>query len=72
MCRNDAPNGFTQNMSACSGSRTVMCPATPSPKPNRPNTRSAPASCSLRWRRSSSTESKTGGRGSESPSWVGT
>src|SRR5271154_6367318 len=49
------PKGFTQKWSVSSGSRAVMWPATPSEKPKRPNTRSAPASFCLRCRRSSST-----------------
>ena len=48
MWRKLIPNGFTQNMSGYSGSRTVMWPATPSPKPNLPKMRSAPARCVLR------------------------
>ena len=55
------PNGLTQKWSVNSGSRAVMWPATPSEKPNRPNSRSAPASLCLRCRRSSSTVSKAGG-----------
>ena len=43
------PNGLTQKWSGRSGSRTVMCPATPSAKPNLPKMRSAPASLALRW-----------------------
>ena len=35
MCLKFMPNGFTQKRSGCSGSRTVMCPATPSSNPNR-------------------------------------
>ena len=49
------PKGFTQKWSVSSGSRAVMWPATPSEKPKRPNSRSAPASFCLRCRRSSST-----------------
>lgn len=65
------PNGLTQNRCSSSGSRTVMCPATPSPKPNRPKIRNAPASCCLRCRRSSADVANVGGRGSEMPSCVG-
>ena len=65
------PNGLTQNQSGCSGSRTVMCPATPSEKPKRPNSRKPAASCSLRYCRSSSTESKVGGTGSWAFSGIG-
>src|SRR5438270_5051901 len=49
------PNGFTQKWSGRSGSRAVMCPVTPSSKPNFENKRNAAASRSLRCRRSSST-----------------
>ena len=55
MWRNDRPSGFTQKWSGNSGSRTVMCPATPSPKPKRPKMRSAPASFCLRRSRSAAT-----------------
>src|SRR5271167_919226 len=54
-CRKLMPKGFTQKWSVNSGSRAVMCPATPSEKPKRPNRRSAPASFCLRCSRSSST-----------------
>ena len=36
---NDKPKGFTQKHSGYSGSRQVMCPATPSEKPNFPKMR---------------------------------
>ncbi len=49
------PNGFTQKWSVNSGSRAVMCPATPSSKPNRLNNRKAAARFCLRCNRSSST-----------------
>ena len=61
MWRKLLPNGLTQKWSGNSGSRTVMCPATPSPKPKRPKMRRAPASFCLRWRRSSSTVANVGG-----------
>ena len=79
MWRKLRPNGLTQKWSANSGSRTVMWPATPSPKPNRPKMRNAPASRCLRCRRSSSTVSNVGGPSNETafgvsgtPSMVGT
>src|SRR5215471_1134857 len=46
------PSGFTQNRSVCSGSRTVMWPATPSSNWKRANRRNAAASRCLRARRS--------------------
>ena len=55
------PNGFTQNVSGCSGSRTVMCPATPSSKPIFENSRNAAASRRFRCTRSSAGLSNTGG-----------
>ena len=58
MCLKFIPNGFTQKRSRCSGSRTVMWPATPSSKPNLPKRRNDAASRCLRCSRSSSTESK--------------
>ena len=61
MWRKLRPNGLTQKWSGNSGSRTVMWPATPSPKPKRPKMRSAPASFCLRWSRSSSTVSNVAG-----------
>ena len=61
MWRKLRPNGLTQKWSGNSGSRTVMWPATPSPKPKRPKMRSAPASLCLRCSRSSSTVSNVGG-----------
>ena len=61
MWRKLMPNGLTQKWSGNSGSRTVMWPATPSPKPKRPKMRSAPASFCLRWSRSSSTVANVGG-----------
>src|SRR6202050_1642477 len=57
------PKGVTQKWSVSSGSRAVMCPATPSEKPKRPNSRSAPASFCLRCRRSSSSVANFGGAG---------
>ena len=60
MWRKLRPNGLTQKWSGNSGSRTVMWPATPSPKPKRPKMRSAPASFCLRWARSSSTVANVG------------
>ena len=48
------PKGLTQKWSVSSGSRAVICPATPSEKPKRPKRRSAPANRCLRCRRSSS------------------
>ena len=68
MWRKLTANGFTQNNSGNSGSRTVMCPATPSPNPTRPKMRSAAASFFLRCRRSSSTVAN--GAGSSTPSMV--
>src|SRR3954468_12187878 len=55
ICLKDRPNGLTQKWSSSSGSRAVMWPATPSSKPNLPNSRNAPARRCLRKRRSSST-----------------
>src|SRR4051794_10682300 len=63
MWRKLYPNGLTQNRSGNSGSRTVMCPATPSANPSRPKIRNAPASLALRCARSSSTLSNVGGSG---------
>src|SRR4051794_18323609 len=63
-------NGLTQKWSGNSGSRTVMCPATPSPKPQRPKMRSAPASFCLRCNRSSSTFVNSGGPSSATASGV--
>ena len=60
MWLNGVPKGFTQKQSVCSGSRTVMWPATPSLNPKRPKIRKAAARRSLRWRRSDSWSSKTG------------
>src|SRR5882757_4926602 len=54
MCPKCMPNGLTQKWSSSSGSRAVMCPATPSSKPNRLNRRNAAARFCLRCRRSSS------------------
>ena len=54
------PNGLTQNRSVNSGSRAVMCPATPSEKPNLPNSRNAAASSCFRCRRSSAWVANTG------------
>ena len=39
ICLKLMPNGLTQKWSGCSGSRAVMCPATPSSKPRRPKIR---------------------------------
>jgi hypothetical protein len=41
MCPKCMPNGLTQKWSVSSGSRAVMCPATPSSNPNRLNRRNA-------------------------------
>src|SRR4051812_21993216 len=65
-CLNGIPNGLTQKQSLYSGSRAVMWPDTPSSNPDRPKIRSAPASRSLRCRRSSSTESCIGGMANRS------
>ena len=54
------PNGFTQKWSSRSGSRAVMWPATPSSKPNFPNSRKPAARRCLRCWRSSSTVSYFG------------
>src|SRR5262245_20004907 len=54
------PSGFTQKWSRCSGSRAVMCPATPSSNPNLPNSRNPAARRSLRCSRSSSTLANVG------------
>src|SRR5712672_4408251 len=59
------PNGFTQKCSGRSGSRAVMCPVTPSSKPNFENKRNEAASRSLRCRRSSSTLANLGGPGKQ-------
>ena len=48
ICLKLMPNGFTQKRSACSGSRAVMWPATPSSKPKRPKRRNAAARRCLR------------------------
>ncbi len=55
------PKGSTQNVSVNSGSRAVMCPATPSLKPEAAKMRKPPARRSLRCRRSAETLVKTGG-----------
>src|SRR5215471_6361412 len=60
------PKGLTQKQSGRSGSRAVMWPATPSSKPYSAKSRKAAARRSLRWRRSSAGEVKTGGRGMRS------
>src|ERR1700759_567147 len=60
MWLNAIPNGFTQKWSRRSGSRAVMCPATPSSNPNLPKMRKPAARRSLRCRRSSSTVSYFG------------
>ena len=60
MWLNGVPKGFTQKQSVCSGSRTVMWPATPSLNPKRPKIRKAAARRSLRCRRSDSRSSKVG------------
>src|SRR5262249_53387147 len=62
ICLKFIPKGFTQNRFGCSGSRTVMWPATPSSKRKRPKTRNAAARRCLRWRRSSATSSNVGNR----------
>ena len=71
MWRKLIPNGLTQNMCGSSGSRTVMWPAIPSPKPNLPKMRNAPASCCLRCSRSSALVANVGGCGMTMPSWEG-
>src|SRR5271163_1823732 len=55
------PKGFTQKWSSRSGSRAVMCPATPSSNPKRENRRNAAASIRLRYRRSSAAVANLGG-----------
>src|SRR4030095_2802061 len=57
------PKGLTQKWSCFSGSRAVMCPATPSSNPNLEKRRKAAASRCFRCSRSSSTELKVGGIG---------
>ena len=46
------PNGLTQKRSRCSGSRTVICPATPSARRSLPRTRSPAASLCFLCKRS--------------------
>ncbi len=60
---NATPNGLTQNVVGSTGSRTVICPATPSSKPYFPNMRKAAASRPLRYSRSSYLSVKVGGPG---------
>src|SRR5260370_784531 len=50
-------------MAALRGSRAVICPVTPSTKPNFENKRNEAASRSLRCRRSSATVANLGGPG---------
>lgn len=57
------PNGLTQKVSGSPGSRTVMCPVTPSENPSRLKILNPSASCSFRYSRSASAESKVGGSG---------
>src|SRR3984885_11867209 len=57
------PKGLTQKWSWSSGSRAVMCPATPSLKPNFANSRKAEANRCLRCTRSSATVANAGGFG---------
>src|SRR5262245_20957545 len=57
------PNGLTQKWSRFSGSRAVMCPATPSSNPNLAKRRKAAANRCFLCSRSSSTELKVGGIG---------
>ena len=66
---------FTQKWSSSSGSRAVMCPATPSSNPNLPKMRNAAANRCLRCWRSSSTVSYFGryqrsSRAARSATWV--
>ena len=56
------PNGFTQKQSGCTGSRTVMWPATPSSKPYLAKMRNAHARVFFRWARSWTLSVKVGGR----------
>src|SRR3954468_21661125 len=60
MWLNAMPNGFTQKWSRRSGSRAVMCPATPSSKPNCQKIRKPAARRCLRCCRSSSAVSNFG------------
>lgn len=60
---NETPKGFTQKLSGLTGSRKVICPATPSSKPFFPKIRKAAASRPFMYSRCSSLSSKTGGRG---------
>src|SRR3954453_10152475 len=57
------PNGLTQYVVGSPGSRTVMCPATPSSRPALENIRNAAAIFALRCARSSSTVSNVCGSG---------
>src|ERR1700677_1896928 len=57
------PKGLTQKWSWSSGSRGVICPATPSLNQNFAKSRKAEASRCLRCRRSSATVAKEGGSG---------
>src|SRR4051812_26600972 len=63
ICLKLMPSGLTQKWSRRSGSRAVMWPATPSSKPNCPNSRKAAARRCLRWRRSSAGSSNFGNLG---------
>src|ERR1700761_9024095 len=62
-CENARPNGFTQKVCGSTGSRSVMCPATPSSKPYLPKMRNASARRPLRYSRSSYLSVKRGGEG---------
>jgi hypothetical protein len=57
------PNGFTQNVSGNSGSRAVMCPATPSSKPNFEKRRKPAANLCFRCNSSSAWLANVGGLG---------
>src|SRR5262245_22153535 len=57
------PKGLTQKWSVLSGSRAVICPATPSSNPNLAKRRKAAANRCFRCSLSSSTELKVGGCG---------
>src|ERR1700733_14782006 len=63
ICPKCMPKGLTQKWSWSSGSRAVICPATPSLKPNFANSRKAEASRCLRCTRSAATVAKEGGFG---------
>lgn len=57
----DTPNGLTQKVVGSTGSRSVICPATPSSNPYFPKIRKAAASRPLRYARSLYLSSNFGG-----------